>query len=273
MFLLAIDVGNTQITLGAFHDRQLTHTWSLHTHPQSTADELGLQLHGLLRYAPLGYNEIEGIVIASVVPALDAPLSKACSSYLKQTPLFVNSKTHLGIANKYKNPEEVGADRLVNAVAVHELLGGPAIVVDFGTATTFDCVSRRGEYIGGVIAPGLQIAHDALTQRTAKLSKVPFDIPDKVLGRTTKESLQSGLFFGYIALVEGMLQRLVKEMRGSPKIVATGGLSTVIGPRLKEMTRIMPALTLDGLRIIWERNKKSGGSHETAKIFRSRLRR
>jgi type III pantothenate kinase len=144
----------------------------------------------------------------------------------------------------------------VNAVAVYEQIGGPAIVVDFGTATTFDCVSARGDYLGGVIAPGLELANETLTSRAAKLSKTPFGVPQHVLGRTTKESLQSGLFFGYIALVEGMLQRLRKEMPGRPKIVATGGLSPVIGPRIRPPVRVMPNLTLEGLRIIWERQRK-----------------
>ena len=253
-FLLAIDAGNTQITIGAFRDTTLTHTWRLQTHPLRTTDELGTQLLDLLHYAALDMNEITGIAIASVVPALDAPLTQACSTYLHQVPLMVGPDTKLGIANLYKNPQEVGADRLVNAVAVQALLGGPAIVVDFGTATTFDCVSKKGEYLGGVIAPGLELAQEALAAHAAKLPRVPFEVPQRVMGKTTKESLQSGLFFGYIALVEGMLQRLMKEMRGRPKVIATGGLSTVIGPRIKPVARILPALTLDGLRIIWERN-------------------
>jgi type III pantothenate kinase len=255
MFLLAIDVGNTQITIGAFKGEKLSHTWRLHTEPRATADELGIQLHALLRYAPLGYNEIAGIIIASVVPAMDGALTEACVSYLKHPPMIVGPHLNLGIANRYKNPQEVGADRLVNAVAVHKLLGGPAVVVDFGTATTFDCISARGEYLGGVIAPGLEIANDALASRTAKLPRVSFAVPERVLGRTTKESLQSGLFFGYIALVEGVLQRLVKEMSGTPKIVATGGLAPVIGPRIKGVKHVLPSLTLEGLRILWERNK------------------
>ncbi len=255
-FLLALDVGNTQITVGAFHGDKLTHTWRLHTYARATADELGIQLHGLLRYAPLGFNEILGIVIASVVPPIDQALTQACTQYLKQKPLMIDAKTRLGIKNLYKNPQEVGADRLVNAVAVHALVGGPAVVVDFGTATTFDCVSARGEYLGGVIAPGLEIANEALASRTAKLPRVTFEIPQHVLGKTTKESLQSGLFFGYISLVEGVLQRLIKEMPGRPKVIATGGLASVIGPRIKPAARIMPALTLEGLRILWERNSR-----------------
>jgi len=273
MFLLAIDVGNTQITIGAFEKGRLTHTFRLHTNLQITADELGTQLHALLRYAPLGYNEIEGIIIASVVPALDPVFSLACGTYLKHVPTFVDAQTPLGIKNRYTNPQEVGADRLVNAVAVHALVGGPAIVVDFGTATTFDCVSARGEYLGGVISPGLELAHESLTVRTAKLPRVPFGIPKQALGKTTKESLQSGLFFGYIALVEGLLQRLIKEMGGKPQIIATGGLSPVIGPGIKPTPKIMPTLTLDGLRVIWERNQKQGGEDENSTDFRGSNRR
>jgi type III pantothenate kinase len=254
--LLAIDVGNTQITLGAFREKTLAHSWRLHTNAHSTSDELGTQIHALLRYAPLGYNEITGIIIASVVPALDTPLSQACSAYLHHKPLFIGPKTKLGIANLYKNPQEVGADRLVNAVAVHALFKGPAIVVDFGTATTFDCVNAKGDYLGGIIAPGLEIANAALAERTAKLPRVTFEVPTWVMGRTTKESLQSGLYWGYISLVEGLLQRLTREMGRHPKVVATGGLSPVIGPRVKSIVRIEPNLTLEGLRIIWERNNR-----------------
>jgi type III pantothenate kinase len=256
MFLLAIDVGNTQITIGAFHGDALTHTWRLNTHPLATADELGIRLHNLLRYAPLGYNEIEGIIVASVVPAIDGPLAQACQQYLKQKPLFIGPNTRLGIKNRYKNPQEVGADRLVNAVAVHARLRVAAIVVDFGTATTFDCVSAQGDYLGGVIAPGLEIANEALASRTAKLPRINFEVTQQVLGRTTKESLQSGLFFGYIALVEGVLQRLIKEMGGKPQIIATGGLAPIIGPRIKPKAKILPALTLEGLRILWQRNRR-----------------
>ncbi len=261
MFLLAIDVGNTQITIGAFHGKKLTHTWRLQTQRHATADELGTQIHALLRYAPLGYNEILGIAVASVVPSLDVALVQACKQYLQQKPLLLGPSTKLGLKNLYKNPQEVGADRLVNAIAVHELVGGPAIVVDFGTATTFDCVSAKGDYLGGVIAPGLEVANEALALRTAKLPRITFEVPETVLGRTTKESLQSGLFFGYIALVEGVLQRLTKDMRGLSagrqgrlKVVATGGLSPVIGPQIKPTVRVLPELTLEGLRILWEKN-------------------
>jgi type III pantothenate kinase len=253
--LLTIDVGNTHISVGVFRDKTLAHTWRLHTKPRATADELGTQFLDWLHYATLDLNEVTGVAIASVVPSLDAALQEAASHYLHRMPLVIGPGTKLGIANLYKNPAEVGADRLVNAVAVHAFVGGPAIVVDFGTATTFDCISAKGEYLGGAIAPGLEIAYEGLAQHAAKLPRVNFAVPARVLGKTTKESLQSGFFFGYIGLVEGMLQRLSREMKGRPKIVATGGLSTVIGPRIKGISRIMPTLTLEGLRIIWERNQ------------------
>ena len=192
-------------------------------------------------------------------------------TYLRQTPLMVGPKTNLGIKNLYKNPEEVGADRLVNAVAVRALYRKAAIVVDFGTATTFDCVSAQGEYLGGAICPGMELAGEWLATHTAKLPRVTFiSAPSKAIGKTTKESLQSGLFWGYIGLVSGLLQRLTIEMKGRPVVIATGGLSTVIGPYLKPVPRILPNLTLEGLRLIWERNKR--GHDETHKRFGHRLR-
>lgn len=253
--LLAIDVGNTHITVGAFQEKALLHTWRLQTHPHYTADELGLQLLNLVHHAGAQPADLAGVVIASVVPSLDASLHEASVTYLHHEPLEVTPSTKLGIVNRYKRPEEVGADRLVNAVAVHAFFKESVIVVDFGTATTFDCVSAKGEYLGGAICPGLEMAAEGLATRTAKLPRVTFEeAPTHALGRTTKESLQSGLFWGYIGLVEGLLQRLTKEMGGKPKLVATGGLSSLIGPHLKHSIRIMPELTLEGLRLIWEKN-------------------
>ena len=253
--LLAIDVGNTHITVGAFQNRTLAHTWRLQTHPHDTADELGIQFSDLLHYAALDAHDVTGVAIASVVPSLDSALEKASSLYLRQVPVVVKPGVKLGVANLYRNPQEVGADRLVNAVAVHALVKGPAIVVDFGTATTFDCVSARGEYLGGSIAPGLELANEALAHRTAKLPQVTFQVPSRALGKTTVESLQSGLFWGYVGLVEGILSKLCREMKGKPVVVATGGLSPVIGPRISAVRRIEPSLTLEGLRLIWERNR------------------
>jgi len=248
--LLVIDVGNTNLTLGIYEGARLLKTWRLPTNKQTTADELGLKLKGLVA------SPLSGICISSVVPPLDEILREACQGYLKQNPLFVTSSTRLGIKNRYKRPEEVGADRLVNAVAIHALYRKAAIGVDFGTATTFDCVSAKGDYLGGVIAPGLEIAMDVLAERTSKLPKVTFQIPSTVMGKTTKQSLQSGLYWGYIALVEGLLTRLKSELKMKPLIIATGGLSTVIGPHLKGGCHIEPDLTLHGLRLIWELNNK-----------------
>jgi type III pantothenate kinase len=254
--LLAIDVGNTHITLGVFRDKTLLFTGRLKTDRRYTADELGIHLLQFLTLWNLEHRTLRGICIASVVPSLDGPLLEASAKYLKTAALLVEPGTKLGIKNLYKNPEEVGADRLVNAVAVHALYRKAVIVVDFGTATTFDCVTAKGDYLGGAICPGLELAGEWLATHTAKLPRVTFqNAPQKAMGRTTKESLQSGLFWGYISLVGGLLRRLKKEMGGTPRIVLTGGLSTVIGPHLGFPAQILPNLTLDGLRLIWERNQ------------------
>lgn len=254
--LLAIDVGNTHVTVGLFRDKVLKHTWRLNTHRHYTADELGIHFLNLLATKNLDASMLGGVCIASVVPSLDEPFTTMSRTYLRQTPVIVGPQTLLGIKNLYKKPEEVGADRLVNAVAVHALYRKPVIVVDFGTATTFDCVSAKGDYLGGAICPGLELAGEWLATHTAKLPRVAFQtVPVHVIGKTTKESLQSGLFWGYIALVEGLLQRLTREMKMSPVVVMTGGLSSLIGPHVKAVTRIAPDLTLDGLRLIWEMNR------------------
>ena len=259
--LLAIDVGNTHMTVGLFQGKTLKHTWRLNTYRHYTADELGVHFLNLLATKNLDASRLDGVSIASVVPSLDQPLMAMSRTYLRQTALLVGPKTNLGIKNLYKNPEEVGADRLVNAVAVHALYKKPVIVVDFGTATTFDCVSASGDYLGGAICPGLELAGEWLATHTAKLPRVAFQsLPagrqaSPVIGKTTKESLQSGLFYGYIALVEGLLLLLTREMGKSPLVVMTGGLSSVIGPHIKAVTRIIPDLTLEGLRIIWRQNK------------------
>lgn len=252
--LLAIDVGNTHITVGLYQGPRLQHTWRLNTNRHYTSDELGIHFLNLLATKTLDASRLSGVCIASVVPSLDGPLSQMSRTYLRQKPLIVTPSTPMGIKNLYKNPDEVGADRLVNAVAVHAIYRKAAIVVDFGTATTLDCVTAKGEYLGGAICPGMELAGEWLATHTAKLPRVTFQTaPTKAIGKTTKESLQSGLFWGYIALVEGLLQRLTREMGGKPLVIVTGGLSPVIGPRLSSRPKIEPDLTLDGLRIIWER--------------------
>jgi type III pantothenate kinase len=255
--LLAIDVGNTHITVGLFQGKILKQTWRLNTYRHYTADELGIHFLNLLAAKKVDVTRLNGVCIASVVPSLDAPLREMSRTYLRQTPMVVSSQTRLSIKNLYKNPEEVGADRLVNAVAVHALYRKAAIVVDFGTATTLDCVTANGEYLGGAICPGMELAGEWLATHTAKLPRVTFQsAPSKAIGKTTKESLQSGLFWGYISLVEGLLHRLTNEMGGHPMVIVTGGLSSVIGPHMKDVSKIAPDLTLEGLRIIWEQHKR-----------------
>jgi type III pantothenate kinase len=254
--LLAVDAGNTHITIGVYGGKKLLRTWRLHTNRHATADELGLLFLGLLRHTIREKDQIKGVVIASVVPALDEPLRHAAIHYLRIAPVIVGSGARLSVKNLYQHPEEVGADRLADAVAAFHIFKTATIVVDFGTATTFNCVTAQGEYLGGAICPGLELASEWLATHAAKIPRVAFpEAPRRALGRTTKESLQSGMFWGYIGLVEGLLQRLIKEMKTNPKVIATGGLSTVIGPHIPGVTRILPNLTLDGLRLIWERNQ------------------
>ena len=249
-----------------------------HGSPSSTrlADGPAGSLEGPLTPAGMTWLGLSGICVASVVPSLDEPLRVGCETYFRKKPLFVGPKTTLGIKNLYRNPEEVGADRLVNAVAVHTIYRKATIVVDFGTATTLDCVSAKGEYLGGAICPGMELAGEWLATHTAKLPRVTFHppppeglrrvsaeasakadnpFPYPAIGKTTKESLQSGLFWGYISLVDGLLQRLTREMGGRPTVIVTGGLSSLIGPHLKGVSRIAPDLTLEGLRLVWERNR------------------
>jgi type III pantothenate kinase len=258
--LLAIDIGNTNIVLGVFEGMALGRSWRLATARERTADELGLTVSDLLERAKIAPAAIDGVVLASVVPQLTGPMMEMSQRYLGLGPLNVESGIDLGMPNLYAHPSEVGADRLVNGIAAYETYGRerrePLVVLDFGTATTFDAISARGEYLGGVICPGIQISADALFQRAARLPRIDVRKPENVIGRTTVTSMQSGLFFGYVAMVEGLVYRLRRELGGKVFCVATGGLAEVIAPETGVVDTVDRDLTLQGLRIVWDRNRK-----------------
>jgi type III pantothenate kinase len=257
--LLAIDVGNTNIVLGVFDGGDLTHSWRLTTIRERTADEAGILLTQLFAHRGLAPSRVTGIVMASVVPSLTPIMMTMGQRYFGQTPLNVEHGVRTGMPILYEKPAEVGADRIVNGIAAYEQYGRAqqraVIVVDFGTATTFDVISSRGEYLGGVICPGIQISADALFQRTARLPRIEVHKPERVIGRNTVESMRSGLFFGYVSMIEGLVARLRKEL-GEPAVcVATGGLAEAIAPETAIIEGVSPDLTLHGLRLVWERNR------------------
>lgn len=273
--LLVLDVGNTNTVLGVFakadkaavphHYEQLVANWRVSTISTQTVDEYGVLFRNLFSMDNLEVNTIAGIVISSVVPPLDSTLRQVCERYFKLKPLFIEPGVKTGMPVLYDNPAEVGADRIVNGIAAFEKYGGPCIVVDFGTATTFDCVSPKGEYRGGVICPGLGVSADALFEKTARLPRVDIRKPARVIGTTTVGSLQSGLYYGYLGLVDGILDLLLADMGKDTKVVSTGGLAPLISSGSKYINHVDEFLTLDGLRMIWERNAASAPAKPSAK--------
>ena len=253
--LLTIDIGNTNVTLGLYDGEALGPRWRLSTAHEHMPDEYGLQLVGLLGHVGFSPQALHGICLASVVPPLTGKILEACRSYLKLEPLVVDAGVKTGVRVRYEDPKAVGADRIVDAAAVQRLYGGPACVVDFGTATTFDAISAEGDYLGGAIAPGIGIAAEALFLRTAKLPRVDLQRPPSVIGRNTVHSMQSGLLYGYVGLVEGMVERFRQELGPQMKVIATGGLAEIVAKETGTIQIIAPWLTLDGLRLIWEMNQ------------------
>jgi type III pantothenate kinase len=259
--LLAIDVGNTNIVLGVFDRTTLVHSLRLHTQRERTLDELGLLVDGLFASGKVLRSDIHGIVLGSVVPPVTGTVRGMIARYFGHEPLVVDPAGNSGMPILYENPAEVGADRIVNAIAAYEQYGRsaelPLIVCDFGTATTLDAVSGNGEYLGGAICPGVTISADALFQRAARLPRIDVRKPASVIGRTTVEAMESGLFYGYVGMVEGLVRRMTAELGGKALCVATGGLAAVIAPETDLIQHVDVDLTLDGLRRVWERNRES----------------
>jgi len=258
--LLAIDVGNTNMVIGVFDGNTLIQSWRLQTLRERTFDELGLLVEGLFKHSGLEPGKITGVVVSSVVPPLTGTTCTMVERFFSRTPLVVEPARNAGMPIRYENPAEVGADRIVNAIAAYEQFGSqpprPLIVCDFGTATTLDAVSAQGEYLGGAICPGVTISADALFQRAARLPRIEVRKPRTVVGRTTVGALESGLFYGYVGMVEGLVRRMNTELGGQAICIATGGLAAVIAPETALFDHVDIDLTLKGLRMVWNRNQQ-----------------
>ena len=253
--LLAIDIGNSNILLGVFKEDKLLHEWRLLTESDKTIDEYGILFQNLYRSAGLSIEETKDIIISSVVPPLINTLEELCKKYFHLNPLIVEPGVKTGMPINYDNPLEVGADRIVNAVSAYEKYKKSLIIVDFGTATTFDCISHKGEYLGGAIAPGIMVSTEALFHKASKLPRIELIKPQTVIGKNTVASMQAGIVYGYVGLIDGIVHRMKEEMKDNPLVVATGGLAQLIATESETIDEVDELMTLEGLRIIYNRNR------------------
>ena len=258
--LLAIDVGNTNIVLGVFEEKKLINHWRIVTQKDKTEDEYGILIESLYRASRIDLAKTKGIIVSCVVPPMVSTIEDLCEKYFHLTPLFIGPGIKTGMPIRYDNPREVGADRIVNAVAAYEQHKQSLVVVDFGTATTFDYISPKGEYMGGAIAPGIGISSEALFMRASKLPRIELIIPESIIGKNTVASLQAGVVFGYIALVDGIVERIKREVKTTPRIIATGGLAHLIAEGSRTIDEVDDLLTLKGLRLIYEKNLEEGSA-------------
>jgi len=253
--LLGIDVGNTQTVIGVFDASELEEHWRISTERERTADELALTLGSFLAFVGRTMSQVDGIIISSVVPEMTSALTRMAREILKIEPLVVDSSTDTGVEVLYEDPKQVGADRLVNAVAAISKHGAPCIIVDFGTATTWDAIDSAGRYIGGTIAPGIEISANALFHQAARLARVELEAPDNAIGRNTVESIQSGIIYGTAGQVDRLVELFREQLGEDTKVIATGGLAEVVVDRCRTVDILDPLLTLDGLKLIYERNR------------------
>ncbi|MEK6698849.1 MAG: type III pantothenate kinase [Nitrospirota bacterium] len=252
--LLAIDIGNSNVVLGVFDKERLVENWRVGTKTQITPDEYAMVFKDLFNFAGLDFSRIDGVIISTVVPPLLPVMAEMSRKYFRMEPLVVTHELKTGITLRYDNPKEIGADRIVNAAAAYRLYGGPIIIVDFGTATTFCAVTKSGEYLGGAIAPGVKISAEALFQRAAKLPRVELTKPRSVIGSDTISAMQAGIIYGYAGLVDGLVERMKKELSPEAKVIATGGLAELVAPETRSIKEVKPHLTLEGLRLLFEIN-------------------
>ncbi len=253
--LFAIDIGNTNVVLGVFEGERLCESWRIGTKASITADEYAVIVKDLFAFSGIEFRQIDGIIISTVVPPLLSIMTEMSRKYFKIEPMVVTSELKTGITLSYENPREIGADRIVNAAAAFRLYGGPLIIIDFGTATTFCAVTAKGEYLGGAIAPGVKISAEALYQRAAKLPRVELTRPRTIIGRDTVSAMQAGILYGYAGLVDGIVERMKKELSPDARVIATGGLAELVAPETRSAIEVRPNLTLEGLQLIYDANR------------------